>query len=394
MRVKDLDTLPPETVNRLDPVRVQEYARATGWRLESRLGRGRVAVYERLESRLEQVSIPLNRELTDFALVMATAVAGMAQYENRVALDLLVELLFPPADLLRFAESSPVARAGDVPFDRGLALMSGMRKTLLAAACGVARPGQTFYPRMSLTEAEQFLQECRLGQTERGSFVLSVACPLGAVPEPANGIPLFDNTPFTRRVTVLLMRSLHQLVYHLDRGDVDSLSPVTANAPILSANLCEGLLDLKPEGDDAFVRISATWSSELPTREDDLPASVQLRREVFPLIETVARRLRPEARLTRQRLVGFVETLNGRPSKDNRPEGQVVLRVIPPEGEVVRARAELNAEDYAVADRAHMRNLPFSLEGVLRPVGRTFRIDEVAGFEIIHETEVAVEETR
>ncbi len=285
MRVKGLDTLPPETVNRLDPVRVQEHARATGWRLESRLGRGRVAVYERPESRLEQVSIPLNRELTDFTLVMATAVAGMAQYENRVALDLLVELLFPPADLLRFAESSPAARAGNIPFDRGLALLSGMRKTLLAAACGVARPGQTFYPRMSLIEAEQFLQECRLGQTERGSFVLSVACPLGAVTEPDKGIPLFDNIPFTRRVTTLLMRSLHQLAFHLDRRDVDAVAHAADDEPILSANLCEGLLDFAPEGNDAFVRISATWSSELPITDDELPATVQLRREIFPLIE-------------------------------------------------------------------------------------------------------------
>src|SRR3989442_766856 len=159
MRVKDLDMLPPETVNRLDSVRVQEHARATGWKLEPRLGRGLVAVYERPESRLAQVSIPLNRELTDYSLVMAQAVAGMAEYEERAARDLLIELLFAPADLLWCAESSPAARTGDVPFDHGLALLSGMRKSLLAAACSVARPGHKYYPRMSLTEAEQFLKE-------------------------------------------------------------------------------------------------------------------------------------------------------------------------------------------------------------------------------------------
>jgi hypothetical protein len=320
-------------------------------------------------------------------------VAGLAHYEERQARELLTELLFPPADFLAYAESSPAARAGDVPFDRGLALLAGMRKSLLAAACSVSRPGLTFYPRMSLTDAEQFMKECRLGQTERGSFVLNVACPLNAVLEPANGIPLFDRTPFTRRVTILLMRSLHRLAFHLDRGDVDALLERVEDEPLLSANLCDGLLDLKPDGDDAFVSISATWSSELPPHEKDIPAQVQLRRDIFPLIETVAARLRPEVKPARQRFVGFVETLNGRPNNDNQQEGQVFLRIILPEDDLVRARAELTAEEYALADRAHMRNLPFTLEGVLRQVGRTFRIDEVADFEIIHEMVTAGNQT-
>jgi hypothetical protein len=85
----------------------------------------------------------------------------------------------------------------------------------------------------------------------------------------------------------------------------------------------------------------------------------------------LAGRLRPAPPPQCQVLTGFVETLNGRPNADNRPEGQVTLRVITPEGEL-RARVELNAEQYAIADRLHMQNLPFSLEGLLhhRRVGQ------------------------
>ncbi len=78
-------------------------------------------------------------------------------------------------------------------------------------------------------------------------------------------------------------------------------------------------------------------------------------------------------------LVGFVETLNGRPNADNRPEGQVTLRVITPEGEL-RARVELNAEQYAIADSLDMQNLPFSLEGLLHRTARTFLVDKVIDF--------------
>jgi hypothetical protein len=125
--------------------------------------------------------------------------------------------------------------------------------------------------------------------------------------------------------------------------------------------------------------VSAEFSRTLPLpAEGTFPTKVRLRREVFPRIEYLAGRLRPEQSLQRQHLLGLVETLNGRPNADNRPEGQVTLRVITPERELLRARAELNADDYALADQAHMRNLPVSLEGVLRQVGRTFYIDQVS----------------
>jgi hypothetical protein len=386
MRFNEIDTLPPEAVHRLDPARVQEYARATGWVHQERLGRGRTAVYQRPESRLEQFSVPLSRELADFDLVMATAVTVIAQHEKRPATELLTELLFPPADILKFAESGPAATSGDVPFVHGLDLLGGTRKILLAAACTTIRP-LPFHPRMSLTEAEQFLQQCRLGQTERGSFVLTVACPLNAVPlEP----DLFDGSPFTRRVTEYLMRSLHRLASALDLGDADAVLREAQNEPVLSANLCEGLLDMAPEGEDSFLRVTTEFSRTLPQAvSGSIPKTVRLRREVFPSIEYLAGRLRPTPALQRQVLVGLVETLNGRPNAENRPEGQVILRIITPESEILRARADLNANDYARADQAHMGTIPVSLEGVLRQVGRSFRIDHVSNFVLLPLTQPA-----
>ena len=89
----------------LDPVRLQRYVRDTGWKLEPRLGRGLTAVFERPESRLMQISIPLTRDLSDFAVLMSDVVAVLATREQRPALDVLRELLLPPGDIiLQFAE--------------------------------------------------------------------------------------------------------------------------------------------------------------------------------------------------------------------------------------------------------------------------------------------------
>ena len=105
-------------------------------------------------------------------------------------------------------------------------------------------------------------------------------------------------------------------------------------------------------------------------------------------------RLRLEPEVKRQVLIGFVETLNGRPNTQNRPEGQVMLRLITSEGEALRARADLSADEYALAERARRHNAPFALEGVLRQAGRTCRIEQVSNFEVLHESQPAGEGRR
>jgi hypothetical protein len=243
----------------------------------------------------------------------------------------------------------------------------------------VIRP-QPFYPRLSLAEAEEFLRQCLLGQTERGSFSVTVGCPLGAVPgaeAPAEPVP------FARRVTVFLMRALERLSRAVDAGDVEALLDPAAGEPVLSANLCEGLLEMTPEGEGSALTVSADWARTLPPPADaGWPRSVRLSRERFPQIEALASRLRPTPAPQRQTFLGLVEGLNGRPNAAGGVEGEVWLTLLDPEGETVRVRADLNAADYKAAVEAHLRALPVTLQGVLRRGARVARIEEVTEFKV------------
>jgi hypothetical protein len=309
---------------------------------------------------------------------MSEALDHLAAWEKRPALELLRDLLLPPADVLRFGESGPMADGGSLPLEHGLDLLSGVRKVLLAAACSVQRP-QTFHPRLALAEAEQFLRRCQLGPTEVGSFVVPVACPLDIMPASEE---LFAPTPFTRRVTSLLMRSLHRLARALEIGAVESVLEPVPGEPVLSANLCEGLLHMTPEGDVSALTVTASWSRSLPPNEE-LPSQVRLRREVFGRIEALAVRLRPAREPHRQTFFGFVDTLNGRANADDRLEGPVILRLLGSESEPVRARADLGAEDYHTAWQAHGQHRAITVQGILRRAGRTNRLDEVTGLRLL-----------
>ena len=160
---------------------------------------GKIAVYKNPDSPLRQLIVPLDEQFDDYGVRTAEAIQRLAEFEKRPAKEILNHLLLPPADLL--AEVSSDAEGGTLPLDHAVRMIDGTRKVLLSEAHSVLVP-QPYHPRMSRVEAEDFLSRCRLGQTDRGSFVLTVACPLVLKAD------LLDpnGEPFTRRVTSLLMQ--------------------------------------------------------------------------------------------------------------------------------------------------------------------------------------------
>ena len=123
--------------------------------------------------------VSLSDDDIDLDDARASAVEEVARFEARPAAEVLQDLLRLRADRLRFAVESRETADGSIGIEDAIALLSGSREALLAAACSVRR-SQRFHPRMSLREAESFVRSCRFGQTERGSFMVTVECALDA----------------------------------------------------------------------------------------------------------------------------------------------------------------------------------------------------------------------
>jgi hypothetical protein len=180
------------------------------------------------------------------------------------------------------------------------------------------------------------------------------------------------------------MSSLNNLARALERGDPDAALRTNNQTPPLSANLCEALLEMTPEGEESVLDISLRWDHNHPPG-DGLPQIVRLRRDLFGRIEALAARLLPTPSPHRQTFVGRVETLEGRPNPDGQREGAVTLQILLPEGETSLARAELNAADHHTAWLAYERNQLVMFQGVLRGAIRAARIEDVGEFRLVED---------
>src|SRR5262249_9376592 len=162
-----------DLTRRVSPRALINYAASLGWKAVAD-GNGNVTAYHRPDSRTHQVLIPTDEGLSDYAEMSAEAVRKLAEFENRPAREVLGHLLLP-ADLLDFREVSRDAEAGTLPFEHAVRLLNGARRVLLSAAHSALVP-QTYHPRLSRSEADEFLNHCRFGQTKPGSFVFQIAC--------------------------------------------------------------------------------------------------------------------------------------------------------------------------------------------------------------------------
>jgi hypothetical protein len=287
----------------------------------------------------------------------------------------------PEVEIVRYRLISPETERGDMPLAGGLRMLDGARRSLLAAACSVVSPVR-YHPRMSRTQALQLLEGCRLLQTERGSFTVAIACPLRAVEEQ---VSLFDlETPFARQTTELLMRSLYRLVQAIEADQVASISDSQTGQPVISANLCDAILEMKPSDEKSQLILSVSWSStHAQTAKQEIPRTVALQHDYFPIIEDVYRKLRPAPSPAKLLIVGYVDALNGNVGPDGRMQGETRFVLVHEEEEIIRARGDLGPDDYQKAVQAHGAARIVKFTGVLHIGRRVHQITNVDQFEIL-----------
>jgi hypothetical protein len=214
-----------------------------------------------------------------------------------------------------------------------------------------------------------------MNQTEQASFVVAISCPMRALDAEEAGI-LPDDAPFARRATTLLTRALSSLDRAIEEDRVNSV--VEDEKPIVSANLCDALLKMRPVQDDGILEFRPTWASSTPVdlTEGPHPPSVTFSGDEFEAIEDVYRQLRPMEELKPKAWIGFVDELKGSEDKTGLREGEVVFTVID-DDELIRAKASLTSEQYQVAYELHNPVRPLFVIGELYRGPRVSRLTNI-----------------
>lgn len=367
-------SLPNNILQLLKPQQVRGYALAKGWQRVPGVN-GDIALFQHPEGEWDQLIVPMDESLDDYAKRLRNVVENLASFEHRPAAEVLNDLLSPDADILRYRVVSPATGRGTIPLVDGIQLLEGAKRSILAAACSVVQPSP-YHPRMSRTEAQQLLNACQLGQTERGSYSVSIACPLRAVEEDQDLLP--DAEPFTRQTTALLMRSVARIVSAIEADNVPAVFEDLPGAPVVSANLCEAFVQVQPQDEQAILDITASWATTLPPKTP-IPTKVRIKHEYFPIIQDISRTLRPVLPPMADLFVGYVASLGGQPGEDGRMQGEATLSIVHEE-QIQSVRVDLSPEWWGIAHAALGTHGIVRFRGVFHRGARVHRVTNITEF--------------
>ena len=374
-------------LNALKPLEVAAYLRAKGWRREADLnGKGSLWLQTFANGEELDITLPLTRDLADYALRMGELLQTLAVAEHRSELEVLRDVTTTTADLVRVRASSRSGENGTLPLDQAVNFVERSREMMLSAACATLQK-RAFFATRKPQQAMDYIREVRMGQTEQGSYVLTILSPvapeLKAAQESAQG-ELLPPEPYERKVTRTLVAALAALDEAARRAAMNGdMAPFTdAIRRGVSANLCAavvGLAEVSP-GDALDVQVS--WARTRPV-DDKAPARVMFGSDSIPIIEEAARHFRDTAPIEDFDVEGFVTRLDREPAAK---EGDVTVEGIV-EGHMRRIGMRLEPNNYSEAVRAHDFRLKVKCTGELTKVGRGHRLESPRHFEVITEEE-------
>ena len=361
MRATIRDT---EALKAVSPAALSAYARAAGWSKTETYG-DHSDVY--VARGRPEIILPRIQRLGDYAAVVSRLVEIFADAAETDELSLYRDLVTADRDVVRVqaAEDSD----GAVAVDDGLALLRGARDLLLAAACSLGNP-RPLYRAGSNREAAEHVRRIHLGQTEHGSFTVTLLTPVVA---PAMQRPTVtddrrpEDDPMERRITTRLVGALTAARTAIERtvvGDANAFSEAVEGG--VSANLCEALVVLI----EPFptLDVSVTWARTLPRR--GARETVRFGQDEVPILREAARSFRNREPRPDVQLSGIVQRLK---RDETEFGGNVVLRTYM-EGQNQSVTALLEPFDYEQAIRAHRAKAPVVMEGDLERIGQRWRL--------------------
>ena len=346
----------------VSPSALSAYARGEGWtRLESYGDYSDVYVADGLP----EIILPKTQRLGDYARVVAILIEIFASASERDELSIYRDLLVADRDVIRVRASE--SADGSLSVNQGVALVSGARDMLLAAACSMQRP-QPLYRAGANKEANELMDGVRMGQTEQGSFVVTLLTDV--VPPPMSAL-LSDHddydVPISRRMTKRLteaLRATRKVVENEIGGD--GYSVIHSVQRGVSANLCEALdRMLSPF---QALDVGVAWAKTQPMESNR--EVIRFANADAPLLREAARTLRNREPHPDIRLYGMIDRLNRSPSDD---DGVITLRTTV-DGRKVSVIAMLKQTDYDIAIQIHQDKAMVVMDGDLERVGQRWRL--------------------
>lgn len=345
-----------EMTEKINPLDFTRYLVNTEWNLFD-IKKSYIKVFQFEDNdEFYQVTVPMDRELSDYKEAMYRAIKTVSKKEKRSLEEVMLYLLNPNTDIVKVRLDSEGIESGNIFIDDAIKLYESIKKLLVATTLDVINPRRYHQGRIDDVVAK-FLADCRFGQTEIGSYVVSVVCPFADLSEGEEyrQLSIFSDEEqcvcsLTRQVTNRMMKNISIIKRYIDEGMEQELLQYL-DMDRISINFLEALNGLNLEKENTDVEFIAEWSPVVKNREN-IQNDILLTHDYYQPILTIIDKLKDENRKL-CKILGRIKKLESSPVVEKRTKGKVSIVYLDEKNRPRTVAVQLDKTNYSKAISAH-----------------------------------------
>jgi hypothetical protein len=320
----------------------------------------------------DEIIVPNDKQLADYVSSISVILRKLEIAEQRSQLEIIKDIQHSCYDVIRVKNKSVEARRGTLPLADSVKFITNIKEMFLSVACSlVSRKASYIYRKPQ--QAEDYMKSVRFGQTEIGSFVITVLSPVN--PElKSTQLAFFDlkqELPYEKKVVPALHKAL-TVINDAAREASESLDiePFMNNIENgITSNLCDSIIDLNETAQDGFIEISFNLS--MNRKDKQRLAPIIFEKEYAPILREASNKIKEIEPQPDQEIIGFVVNLN---RQTDETTGQITIQDIQP-NKRRSVTIQLDEPTYSRAIQAHKQKNLVKISGTVSRQGRGYILE-------------------
>lgn len=372
-------------IQKINPLAFSKYLINTGWK-SLPIKRNDIRILQKnVNTQMFQVIIPMDKILSDYDNAMYEAIERVAFVSRQTIEEIVLFLLNPNADILKIRLIRKDVEAGSIFIDEAIALYENAKKMITATAQDIVDP-KNYHKGRTSEAVSNFINNCRFGQTEVGSYVISVVCPFASIDaDKYKQLSLFSpeddcSNSFTRQVTNKIMTNIALIKDNIDKNKIEHLTN-NHNDNIISSNFYEALVGMNLALDDTNVEFSAQWSPTVQNNRCDI-SKITISHNYYEPVSEIISRIRKDIS-SHEKVCGRVSRLCAIPDSDERKDGMAIISYLDKDNKKKTVRIVLSKPDYNKAIEAHKNGCYVEAIGNIVTQGSVSKMTEYNVFNVL-----------
>ena len=328
------------------------------------------------------VSIPSSPELRDAADLLNEAVRLVANFDNTPLEKIVDHVTRWDRDILRSRFFKLVGHENSLPLGIAADAITGLKDFIGYAAYTHSNPRPFFDKAGSISGT--FASHCLFGHTFKGSFGLTVECPLAVAPV----LPLHGIDPIVPIERQVFERVANGLVTLRESVVKDSIDPLLAGYTTgFSANMCRKLAEIYEKADGRRIEYDISWSPQLHSACEQRWKPMVFDGKAYEFARIAAGELEKAETFPDSLIEGRIVVLKSEmpPGLDEQAEFEHVITMFweREKGQTVKIRVSLSPADYRVACDAHKDGRAIRVFGVPEKAGKFWALTDAHDFTVL-----------